>query len=138
MASSSKTEAATVLLDANILIYSASRPFDISYQLRAAGFSRIKVPAVVLRELKRLASHGTKKVSRFATLALEISKSFDIAELPFDEMSADDQLVRAATEMRCVVATTDATMRRRLRIGGSSVIFLKNGRLVAETSLITK
>jgi len=124
----------TVILDTNILIYSAKEPFDIENQLMLAGFLDIRVPSVVLEELRKLSKKGDK-TGRFAALALEIAKRFAVLKSASSGL-ADDQLVNAAREGNLTVVTTDAAMKRRLRSEGLSVIFLKNGRLLAEDEII--
>ena len=126
-------------MDTNILIYSATEPFDIVYQLRILGFTSIKVPVVVLNELTRISSSGTRrKLCRFAGLALSIAKGLDKVEFRYKSGSVDDQLMRAARDEKYIIATTDAALRRRLGAEGLSVIFLKDGRLIPETSLVTR
>lgn len=127
------SDARIVLLDTNILIYSAERPFDIEQQLNAAGFSNIKVPQVVLDELEKISLRGgRRKVCRFAKLALEIAKRFEIIRFKSDAGDADSQLIHAAMDTRYIVATADAAVRRRLRLEGLPVIFPKDGRLTSE------
>jgi len=121
----------TVLLDTNILIYSAERPFDIEHQLMSAGYSDIRVPQVVLEELVRISRCGTK-LSKFARLALEIAKRFKIAELESEGGRADSQLIHAAMTGNYIIATADAAIRRRLKLEGLPVIFLKDKRLTSQ------
>lgn len=139
MASSSENRITTVLLDTNILIYSATEPFDVVHQLRAVGLTHIKVPLAVMDELMRISSTGpSRKLRRFARLALEIAKGLETVEFEFKDVPTDDQLARAAKDGRYIIATTDAALRRRLAGEGLSVIFLKNGRLIPETDLVTR
>ena len=137
MASSSKR---SVLLDTNILIYSASRPFDIAYLLGRAGYIDIRVPEAVLDELRRLSDEpgrsgkgkgGGGKLRRFARLALEIAGKFQPVPTPTG-VPADGELLRLARDEGYVVATSDAALMRHLRSAGAPVIFLKDGRLVAD------
>jgi rRNA-processing protein FCF1 len=138
MASFSKEQTTTVLLDTNVLIYSAIKPFDIAHQLRRFGFTSISVPCEVLDELRWLSSKGGSKSKRFAILATQIALRFDTIALGYSARSVDDQLLLAAKEKGYIVATTDSALRRRLRDGGLSVIYLKRGRLIPETDLLTK
>ena len=138
MASSSRAGASTVLLDANILIYSATLPFDIAFQLRRLGFSNIRVPFDVLGELRGLAMKGGGKSRRFANLAMEIAHGFEPIELGLPSLAVDDQLLHSAREKGYIIATTDAGLRRRLRGEGLSVIYLKQGRLITEAELLTR
>lgn len=137
MASSSKR---SVLLDTNILIYSASRPFDIAHLLGRAGYIDIRVPEAVLDELRRLSDDqkrggkgkgGGGKLRKFARLALEIAGKFQQVPTPRG-VPADGELLRLARGGGYVVATSDAALMRHLRNAGAPVIFLKDGRLVAD------
>ncbi|MGA2574166.1 MAG: PIN domain-containing protein [Candidatus Methanomethylicaceae archaeon] len=138
MASFSKDLTTTVLLDTNVLIYSAKKPFDIAHQLRRFGFTNISVPNEVLAELRWLSSKGGSKSKRFATLATQIALGFGTIALGYSTRSVDDQLLMAAKEKGYIVATTDSALRRQLRDEGLSVIYLKRGRLIPETDLLTK
>lgn len=132
MASSSKR---SVLLDTNILIYSASRPFDIAHLLGRAGYIDIRVPEAVLDELRRISGGqgkgGGGKLRKFARLALEIAGRFQPVPTPRG-VPADGELLRLARDGGYVVATSDAALMRHLRNAGAPVIFLKDGRLVAD------
>ncbi|MBM5805398.1 MAG: hypothetical protein FJZ49_04975 [Candidatus Verstraetearchaeota archaeon] len=138
MASSGKLSTITVILDTNILIYSASEPFDIAHQLRRVGFVKVKVPKGVVDELERISLMRTGKEQRFAKLALEIAKKFDVLKEHAPKAPIDDQLVQMAKSKGYIVATSDSPLRRRLRKEGVSVIYLKHGRLIPESDLITK
>lgn len=127
-----------VLLDTNILMYSASEPFDIAYQLEELGFKNIVVTEGVRRELDRLAQKGRKKERRFAKLSLEISSKFKVVPDPPLVGSVDDQLLEMAKKNGYIVATSDTRLKRRLKREGLPVIYLKNRRLIAELNLITK
>ena len=138
MALSSKINTTTVILDTNILIYSAFEPFDIAHQLKRVGFVNIKVPKGVIDELERISKMRTGKEQRFAKLALEIAKRFEVLGDHAQGAQVDDQLVQMAKSRGYIVATSDSRLRRRLRKEGVSVIYLKDGRLIPESDLITK
>jgi hypothetical protein len=138
MALSSKLSTTTVILDTNILIYSVSEPFDIAHQLNRMGFVNVKVTKGVMDELERISARRTGKVQRFAKLALEIAKKFEVLKEHAPEAPIDDQLVQMAKSKGYIVATSDSPLRRRLRKEGVSIIYLKDGRLIPESDLITK
>ncbi len=127
-----------ILLDTNILMYSASEPFNIAYQLEELGFKNILITEGVRRELERLAQNGHKKERQFAKLSLEISSKFKVVPDPPVAGSVDDQLLEMAKKHGYIVATSDACLKRRLRREGLPVIYLKDRRLIAELNLITK
>ena len=135
---SSKLSTTTVILDTNILIYSVSEPFDIAHQLNRMGFVNVKVTKGVMDELERISARRTGKVQRFAKLALEIAKKFEVLKEHAPEAPIDDQLVQMAKSKGYIVATSDSPLRRHLRKEGVSVIYLKDGRLIPESDLITK
>jgi rRNA-processing protein FCF1 len=138
MASFNKERTTTVLLDTNVLIYSATKPFDIAHQLRRFGFTNISVPCEVLGELRLLSSKGGSKSKRFATLAIQIALGFEAIALGYSTSSVDDQLLMVAKEKGYIIATADSALRRRLRDEGLSVIYLKRSRLIPETDLLIK
>lgn len=131
-------ETVPVLLDTNVLMYSASEPFEIKGQLERLGFKKIIVTEGVRRELERLAGSGRAKEKKFAKLSLEIAKRFGTMPDPPVGGEVDDQLLYISKEYGYIVATSDASLRRRLKKEGLPVIYIKNRRLISECNLITK
>jgi rRNA-processing protein FCF1 len=132
MASSNDGSRPAVLLDTNVLICSASQPFDIAHQLRVLGFTRVLVPSSVLWELEAISQGRSRKLGRFAKLALKIASAFERVELKPAKPSVDEEICAAAKSDGHVVATSDAAVRRRLRATGVTVLYLKDGRLINE------
>lgn len=132
MASFNDGNRLAVILDTNILIYSASKPFDLAHQLKVMGFSRVYVPSSVLWELESISHGKSRKLGRFAKLAMNIASSFDRIDLRPAKPSVDEEICAAAKSEGHVVATSDAAMRRRLRATGITVLYLKDGRLINE------
>lgn len=130
MASSSDGKRTSVILDTNILIYSASKPVDIAHQLGAMGFTRVMVPSSVIRELESIARGKSRKLGRFARLALRIASSFQRIDLVPVMPSVDEEILVAARSGGYVVATSDVAMRRLLRGAGITVLYLKDGRFI--------
>ena len=133
MALSSRIGMPAVLLDTNILIYSASEPYDIAHQLKRLGFVDVKVPKAVIDELKWISERRTGKKQRFAKLALEIAGKFEMLRDINGEAPVDDQLIQMAKRGEYIVATSDSQLRKRLRKEGVSIIYLKNRRLIPES-----
>jgi rRNA-processing protein FCF1 len=133
MALSSRIGTPAVLLDTNILIYSASEPYDITHQLKRLGFVDVKVPKAVIDELKWISERRTGKKQRFAKLALEIAGKFEMLRDSNGEAPVDDQLIQMAKRGEYIVATSDSQLRKRLRKEGVSIIYLKNRRLIPES-----
>lgn len=132
MALSSRISTPAVLLDTNILIYSASEPYDIAHQLKRLSFIDVKVPKAVIDELEGISERRTGKKQRFAKLALEIAGKFETLRDGNDKAPVDDQLIQMARRGGYIIATSDSQLRRRLRKEGVSIIYLKNRRLTPE------
>lgn len=120
---------ACVILDTNILIYSASKPLNIESELRGLGFSRILVPSFVLDELESIGGSKDKR-GKFARLALEIAKNFLNVDAAVEGRDVDDKVLHLAKSEGCAVATADAGLRRRLVSEGIPVLILKGSRIV--------
>ncbi|MDH7555602.1 MAG: PIN domain-containing protein [Candidatus Methanosuratincola sp.] len=119
-----------VILDTNILIYSASKPFNLESEMRRMGFSRITVPSFVLDELSSIGRSFDKR-GKFARLALQIARHFERVESEVAGADVDEKILRLAKEMGCAVATADAALRRRLSSEGIRVLLLK-GRMIID------
>lgn len=117
-------------MDTNILIYSASKPFNLESEMRRMGFSRIAVPAFVLHELSSIGKSSDKR-GKFARLALQIARSFIRIDSDVEGVDVDEKLLRLAKEEGCAVATADASLRRRLMSEGIRVLLLK-GRMIID------
>jgi rRNA-processing protein FCF1 len=121
-----------VILDTNILIYSASEPFDLAHQLMIMGFTRVLVPSSVLWELEAICQGKSRKLAKFAKLALRIATAFERIDLQPAKPSVDEEIINVAKTEGHMVATSDGAMRRRLRATGITVLYLKDGRLTNE------
>lgn len=116
-----------VILDTNMLIFSAKLPFDIAHALRKQGFETILVPSFVASELESIAAYGRPKERKFAKLALEIAKNFDRLDEPSAVGEVDEKLFSLAKTGKYVIATADTPLRRRLIREGLDVVYLKDG-----------
>lgn len=121
-----------VLLDTNILMYAASHPYDIVHMLNKKGITDVRVPNFVINELEWLSKGPGLKQTKFAKLALEIAKSFQILNGAFSGTTVDDKLLNLAKADGYIVATADAPLRRRLTVENIEVIYLKDGRLIMD------
>lgn len=117
-----------VLLDSNFLFIPFRFRVDIFEELNRiiGGNVRCVVTTPILDELERIRSDAKPSFKKEIEFALGlvnrcelISDSLDTGE------TVDDSIVRVASEMRCMVATNDADLRRRLRKDGIPVIFLR-------------
>ncbi len=125
------TSLLNVILDTNVLIYSASQPFDIAHSLGKRSLNSIFVPSFVLIELECLAREPTKQ-GKIAALALRIASQFKTIRTGIDGKTVDDKLVNLAKDGGYIVATADSPLRRKLLAMDIPVIYLKDGRLITE------
>ena len=128
----SYSDAPPVILDTNILIYSAAEPYDIEFTLRKKGVFFIKVPSFVIRELEYLCSGKRTKASKLAKLALQIALRFEVMHVQVEGRDVDEKVLNLAKRHGYAVATADTMLRRRLMDAQVPVIYFKDGRLVTE------
>jgi hypothetical protein len=116
---------AKVLLDSNALFVPLQFKIDIFEELKT--LLEINVDPVVLspvlKELKMLANGGTEKTRKEASFALVLAKKCKLVD--YDSESADDALVRAASEWGCPVFTNDKMLKKRLRDINVPVIYVR-------------
>ncbi len=127
-----------LLIDSNTLIMMASgliAPSMLDETL--ASSYRLYITDAVARELEKLAgSHPRPTTRRLAALALRLASMLGAAMLATGEDDADDSLEAAARTLRAsglrvVVATSDRSLRRRLRRLGVPTMYYREseGRL---------
>lgn len=128
-----------VLLDTSILVTSLKLPLDIFDETERLIGTRIMflVPKEVQRELQKLSTKHTS-LGTLAARALKISedKCKIIEDKSTQETTADEALIRTSKEMKAVVATVDARLRRRLRALGIPTITLRGNRIYCEPEMI--
>ncbi|PDM26344.1 30S processome protein Utp24 [Candidatus Bathyarchaeota archaeon B24-2] len=84
------------------------------------------VLSVSLKEIDRLARHGSPKERSDASLALKFARLCRVMEVEKGEgESVDDVILRVASEDRTPVATNDGVLRKKLRKRGIPVIYLR-------------
>jgi rRNA-processing protein FCF1 len=77
-------------------------------------------------ELQRVACSRSLKIKRQAQIALKLTRKCNRLNVKKrNSESADDVIVRIASQMKCFVATNDSFLRRRLRRESVAVIFLR-------------
>ena len=127
-----------LLIDSNTLIMMASgliAPSMLGETLTSSY--RLYITDAVARELERLAeSHPRPTTRRLASLALRLASVLGASILATGEGDADDSLEAAARALRAsglrvVVATSDRSLRRRLRRLGVPTMYYREseGRL---------
>lgn len=84
-----------------------------------------------------MAKKGSPKMRKQSSLALQLAQKCRIVQVKrgADE-THDDVIVRIAQKLKCHVATNDRALRKKLRVGGIPVIFLRGKtRLALEGAL---
>jgi rRNA-processing protein FCF1 len=118
-----------VITDTNFLLLPAQRRIDIFEELVNLFNRKVKVvvPLPVFNEVFELKNSGKPLLSKQATLAITMIHEkavIDNTEMQAEE-TVDDFIVRLASKKKCLVATNDASLRRKLRKKNVSVIFLR-------------
>jgi rRNA-processing protein FCF1 len=112
----------------------AKLPLDVYLETENLLKRRVEfiLPSLVRAELERI-SKRRSQTGRYADLALKIASRCKLIELPLrSEETVDDALVRLATQTRCVIATGDLELAKRLRKSGIPVIRFRDNRLFLE------
>lgn len=124
MASSSDGRILQVIVDTSFLMIPGMFGIDIFGELdRILGCSYVLlVPRPVVSELERISEQGKPKERVAAKLGLALVKRGSVVDA---EGGADDSIVRLATEMKCIVGTSDLALRKKLRSRGIGVIYLR-------------
>jgi len=88
----------------------------------------------VVKELKKIISHGGVKERKAAKLALElVKKKCRVIEVSLSpNKSADDLLLEIALREGFIVATNDRVLRRRLREAGVPEIYFREEKQLLE------
>jgi hypothetical protein len=130
-----------VLLDTNFLLIPIRFGVDIQNELKRvveASFIPAITPAV-LDELKRLREKVSPSEEKEISYALAFAKTITLLDDTLNPgEKVDDQLLRLAHRDGCLVATTDADLRRKLREKGLPVVFLRKTRHLAIEGIIKR
>ena len=116
-----------VLVDTNFLLAPFSLGLDLFSELDRVIVAKYEVVVLdcVLRELKELARRGGK-IGRMARSALELVDRANVKFCSFSCGGVDESILNYAKKVeRCVVATNDRELRRKLREAGVAVVFLR-------------
>lgn len=117
-----------VILDSNFLFIPSQFRLDIFEELKNLLTQRFE-PVLLSpthMELLKIAEKDSPKMRKQAALALKLAEKCRLIHVEKGlEETPDDVIVRVATEWRCLVATNDRELRKRLRNRGVPVIFLR-------------
>jgi hypothetical protein len=130
-----------VLLDTNFLMVSIRFGVDIDSELGRiieTSFKLATTTAIVneLKWLKTRVKPSEEKEINFALALAERIAILDEKLEPGEEV--DDQLIRIAAQEGYVVATSDAELRRRLRVKSIPVVYLRQKRHLAVDGLVNR
>lgn len=117
------------MVDTNFLLLPAQHRIDIFEELSKLINRNVNVivPLPVYNEILNLKKSDKPILSKQATLAIKIIKGKIIIDDTkiHPEENVDDFIIRVASEKKCLVATNDVSLRRRLRRENIPVIFLR-------------
>ena len=122
-----------IILDTNILLYSAKQKVDLVTLLKEKyGNISIVVPDLVRKELAKLTKSAKKgEDKRAAKLALQI---VEFSKLKKEKISkpVDYGIVELARFEKSIVGTNDSELRKLLKENNIRVVYLKQHKLIAE------
>jgi len=118
-----------VILDSNFLLIPFEFKVDIFSELQNLLQRRVEFLLLkpIYEEMMRLRTEGNAKLRKRASSALELCRDkCRITELQsLNGETTDELLIRAAQNLRCLVATNDKDLRLRLREKGIPVVYLR-------------
>jgi rRNA-processing protein FCF1 len=119
----------TVIFDSSIIIDSIECKVDLALDIERVlprGFSPTILSGTISEIEDVLRRSRGKKRKKKLELALEIAERFNKLDYdPLGDEEMDDVILRAARDLRAVVATNDGELRKRLVKAGTPVLFLR-------------
>jgi len=128
-----------IILDSNFLLVPTQFKIDIFegiMNLLNQNYESI-VLSTTMDELQSIAESGAPKLRKQAEMALEIAGKCGLANVDRKHSETnDDVIVRVAGQMKCLVATNDSELKKRLRNISIPVVYVRQkSRLELEGSL---
>lgn len=117
-----------VLFDSNILFAQIQFKVDIFSGVEDVLNTRVEafILPQTLSELKGLAQSRQLKTVKEARTALKLAEQCTVLPVKAQpHEKTDDLIVRAAKECSCAVTTNDKELRKKLRVKGVPVIYLR-------------
>ena len=114
-----------IVVDTNVLIYSAKNKFDLINELKKYGATSIIIPEEIISELEKLtvsAKKGSDKLA--AKLALQIINFSDVKSVKIGEGHTDNKLMEFADKNSCIIITNDSDLKKRLKNAKMSVLYI--------------
>lgn len=110
-----------LLLDSSFLLGLTELSLSMEDLLSLYPRAELLTTASVVRELSSLGD-------RRAKVSLEILRRYGVRVLEAYSSNTDDDILRAAKELGCSVATLDLELRKKLSEEGITVIYLRAGK----------
>jgi len=120
-----------ILVDTNVLLYSAKGGFDLFGELKKFGASQILIPVEVINELENLsktAEKGSDKKS--AKLAIQIINYSGITPIKIGSGHTDDAIVSYSKNNENLVMTNDSVLKKRLTEANVQVLSLSRNKKI--------
>ena len=118
-----------ILVDTNVLIYSAKNGFDLFSELKQFGASDILIPKKVVEELEQVsktASKGSDK--KAAKLAIQIINYSGLKLIELDSGHTDDAIISYSKLNNNLVLTNDSELKKRLTAENIKILTLSNNK----------
>lgn len=123
---SGKDSVRKAVIDTNVLMYIFTKKVDVFTQLRELGFKKFVFPSHIVEELKKLqvSLDGLeRRAARFALTLLENRDDCEVYEV--DAVGSDAAILKLAKELDAAVITNDKALRRRAKLEGIVVGYLR-------------
>ena len=128
-----------IILDSNFLFVPAQFKLDIFEGIMNLLNQRYEsiVLSTTLDELRNIMERGAPKLRKQAEMALKLAEKCLLVNVDRKPGEAnDDVIIRVAEQRKCLVATNDAALRKRLRDISIPVVYVRQkSRLELEGSL---
>jgi len=128
-----------IILDSNFLLVPAQLKIDVFeglMNLLNRNYESI-VLSTTIDELRSLMTKGSPKLRKQAEMALKLAEKCDLINVDRRRGETnDDVIIRVAKQMKCLVATNDSELKKRLRNISAPVVYVRQkSRLELEGSL---
>lgn len=128
-----------IIFDSNFLLVPAQLKIDIFeglMNLLNRNYESI-VLSTTIDELRSLMTKGSPKLRKQAEMALELAEKCSLVNVDRKRNERnDDVIIRVAKQMKCLVATNDSELKKRLRNISIPVVYVRQkSRLELEGSL---
>jgi rRNA-processing protein FCF1 len=118
-----------ILVDTNVLVYSAKNGFDLFSELKRFGASDILIPKKVVEELDQLSKNASKgSDKRAAKLAMQIIDYSEIKLIEIDSGHTDNAIISYSKTNNNLVLTNDSDLKKRLTAKNIKVLTLSNNK----------